>query len=69
MSTLFLAKFKLRTSRYMSAREEVMEVDVRLVRADNLDEAEAKLRKAVVVEDPYGFSYRIETLELTEVIE
>ena len=67
---LYLAVFNLERWEYMaSVKFKDADIQYRLVRADDVTEAEAKLRKEVERDNPYGTSYHAKDIKITGVID
>jgi hypothetical protein len=66
--TLYLATFALEKYEYMG-RTKRGDPQIRLIRAEGVDEAEQKLKAEVERNDPYATSYYVVDLDITAIIE
>lgn len=66
---LFLATFKIAESPYMGDNKVYPETEMRIVWAENGQEASLKVTKAVEVYDPYGCNRYLVDLDITQAIE
>ena len=66
---LFLATFSTFTNQYMSGKQDISEVEIRLIRAKDSSEAEEKLKANIEISDPYGTSISIVDFAISACIE
>lgn len=65
--TLYIATFKIETTQYMGDTK-TSDQQIRLIRAEHVDDAEDKLNFEVERHDPYGTSRSVVDLEITACI-
>lgn len=66
---LYLATFSLERTSYMQEKSSPPEPKIRLIRAENILAATDLLLYQMEKNDPYGTSYRVEDLEISECIQ
>jgi hypothetical protein len=66
---LFLATFKIKELPYMQDTRILPALEMRIIMAENGEQADNKLRQAVERDDPYGCSTYVLDLDITQAIE